>query len=136
MFGGAGYGWMMGGLTAPGWMRGGSLPAWMMGSNENPGRVMGRLFADAPGPRVNAGQATKLGNETPTGARVDRAHNRIIFNTSTVRLAVLASPSMPSEFFRIARMTNPTVVVPAGAHVRIEVVNSDADMAHGFVTAP
>jgi rusticyanin len=35
--------------------------------------------------------------------------------------------------FEIAGIVNPTVVVPAGAHVSIEVINADDDMAHGLV---
>lgn len=40
---------------------------------------------------------------------------------------------MPAESFRIAGMTNSTVVVPKGAAVSIELVNADSDMAHGLV---
>jgi rusticyanin len=50
-----------------------------------------------------------------------------------VNLAVLASPSMPAESFRIAGMTNPAITVPAGAHVSIQLFNADTDMAHGLV---
>lgn len=53
-----------------------------------------------------------------------------------VRLAVLASPPMPAESFRIAGMTNPAISVPARARVTIELVNADADMAHGLVIMP
>jgi rusticyanin len=135
----AGYEWMTGtGTASPGWMAGGTLPAAMMstrmmGGSSDPGRVMGTLFANAPGPRVSAAQATALGTQVPTGAQVSRAANTITFTTANVTLAVLASPSMPAESFRIAGMTNPTISVPAGAHVTIELVNADADMAHGLV---
>jgi rusticyanin len=50
-----------------------------------------------------------------------------------VSLAVLASPSMPAESFRVAGMTDPAVSVPAGAHVSIQLINTDTDMAHGLV---
>jgi hypothetical protein len=43
---------------------------------------------------------------------------------------------MPAESFRIAGMTNPAISVPAGAHVSIELVNADDDMAHGLVIMP
>ena len=47
---------------------------------------------------------------------------------------MLASPSGgPDETFRIAGMTNPAIVVPAGAQVRIDVINADPDTAHGLV---
>jgi uncharacterized cupredoxin-like copper-binding protein len=33
-------------------------------------------------------------------------------------------------------MTDPSISVPAGAHVTIELINADADMAHGMVIMP
>ena len=49
-------------------------------------------------------------------------------------LAVLASPSGgPDETFRIAGMTNPAIVVPAGARVSIEIIKADPGTAHGLV---
>lgn len=133
MRGRAGYAWMMGGADAPAWMRGQQLPGFMMGGGSDPGAVMGRLFADAPGPRVSPTEAARLGGTVPAGATVDRAARRLVFAASSVHLVVLASPSMPAENFRIAGMTNPTVVVPEGARVSFELVNADADMAHGLV---
>jgi rusticyanin len=52
-----------------------------------------------------------------------------------VKFATVASPSMPAEDFRIAGLTNPSVVVPADSKVQVELVNADPDMAHGFVVA-
>ena len=130
----AGYQWMAGGTSAPGWMRGGALPGSMMGTSTDPGKIMGRLWANAPGPRVSAAVAATLGSQVPAGARIDRAANTITFATTTVRLSILASPSGgPDETFRIAGMTNPAIVVPAGARVSIEVINADPDTAHGLV---
>jgi rusticyanin len=130
----AGYQWMTGGTGAPGWMSGGTLPTPMMGASTDPGTIMGRLWADAPGPRVSAAQAAALGNQVPAGARVDRAANAITFSTTTVRLTVLASPSGgPDETFRAAGLTNPQIAVPAGAQVSIQVINADPGTAHGLV---
>ena len=133
MMGTAGYQWMMGGASAPGWMRGGTLPSAMMGGSSDPGTVMGRLFADAPSPRVSPARAQRLGSTAPAGAVIDRAARSITFTSHDVHLTVLASPLMPAENFRIAGMTNPTVTVPAGAHVTITLINADDDMAHGLV---
>ena len=129
----AGYRWMLGGTGAPGWMRGGALPGSMMGSGADPGTVMGSLWADAPGPRVSPAEAARLGSQIPAGARVSRAARTITFTSRSVTLVALASPSMPAESFRIAGMTNPDVIVPAGARVSIELINADHDMAHGLV---
>jgi rusticyanin len=138
MMGQSGYEWMTGGNGAPGWMRGGTLPGFMMSgaAGTDPGTVMGTLFANEPGPRVSPDRATVLGSQVPAGAGIDRAARTITFTTTSVNLAVLASPSMPAESFRIAGMTNPAINVPAGAHVTIELVNADADMAHGLVIMP
>lgn len=133
MAGTTGYGWMMGGTAAPGWMTGGTLPGFMTGGNTDPGKVMGSLFADAPGPRVSETDATRLGNQVPAGATADRDANTLTFTSPDVAVTVLASPSMPAENFRIAGMTNPTVSVPAGARVSIDFINADGDMAHGLV---
>jgi rusticyanin len=136
----AGYQWMTGGGTAsPAWMAGGTLPAammstGMMGGSTDPGKVMGTLFAGAPGPRVSAAQAAVLGSQAPAGAQVSRAANTITFTTATVRLAIVASPSGgPDETFRIAGLVNPRIIVPAGARVTIQLVNADPDTAHGLV---
>jgi rusticyanin len=129
----AGYRWMTGGTSAPGWMRGGALPATMMGAGTDPGTVMGTLFADAPGPRVSPAAAQQLGRQAPAGASIERAARTVTFSTRSVHLVVLASPSMPAESFRIAGLTNPAISVPAGAHVTIELINADGDMAHGLV---
>ena len=132
--GGISYGWMMGGTGAPGWMRGGSIPAAMMGPSADAAVVMGRLFADAPGPRVGAAEAARLGNDVPAGSTVDRARDRIAFPGAADRLVVLASPAGgPAEAFRVAGLVNPAITVRSGARVTIEVVNADPGAAHGLV---
>jgi rusticyanin len=143
MMGGSGYGWMMsaagyrwmfGGTSAPAWMRGEQLPASMMGTGTDPGQIMGRLWANAPSPRVSPGQAAALGTRAPAGANIDRAARTITFTTSNVHLAAVASPAGgPDETFRIAGMVNPTITVPAGAKVSVQVINADPDTAHGLV---
>jgi hypothetical protein len=134
MMGGSGYRWMMGGLDAPAWMRGQALPGAMMGTSSNPGKVMGALFANAPGARVSPAEAARLGGQVPAGATASRTQNNIAFSGTSVRFTVLASAAGGrDETFRIAGMTNPTVIVKAGARVSIEVINTDSDTAHGLV---
>jgi hypothetical protein len=92
------------------------------------------LFADAPGPRVSPAEATRLGSQVPAGATAGPTQNKITFSGASVRFTVLASPpGGQDETFRIAGMTNPTIVVKAGARVSIEVINADPDTAHGLV---
>ena len=134
MMGAAGYRWMFGGTSAPAWMRGDHLPAAMMGTGTDPGQVMGRLWANAPGPRVSPSQAGRYGDQVPSGARIDQAARTITFTTPSVHLVALASPAGgPDETFRIAGVVNPTVTVPAGARVSIQVINSDPGTSHGLV---
>ena len=87
-----------GATGAPGWMRGGTLPASMMGGSAgaDPGAAMGALFANAPGPRVSAAQAQRLGAQAPAGASIDQGAHTITFTTVNVNLVVLASPAATS----------------------------------------
>jgi hypothetical protein len=106
----------------------------MMGTASDPGKIMGALFANAPGARVSPAEATRLGGQIPVGATASRIQHKITFSGTSVRFTVLASPAGGrDETFRIVGMTNPTVVVKAGARVSIEVINADADTAHGLV---
>ena len=135
----AGYRWMTGSTGVPGWMRGGRFPAFMMsrgmmGAGTDPGKVMGRLWAEAPGPRATPAQAARAGGQIPPGAHINHAARAITFTTGSVHLAAVASPAGgPDETFRIAGMVNPKITVPAGAHVSIQVINADPDTAHGLV---
>jgi len=134
MSGRSGFRWMMGGAAAPAWMRGHALPGYMMGTARDPGKVMGALWANGPGPRVGPAQAARLGSLTPAGAVLDRAANRITFTGTSVRLVVVASPpGGRDESFRIAGLVNPAITVKAGARVSIEIINADPDTAHGLV---
>jgi rusticyanin len=134
MMGAPGYRWMTGTGGVPGWMHGGRLPGYMMGTSTDPGKVMGRFWANAPGPRVTPAQAARLGGQAPANARINRAANTITFTAASASFAVVASPpGGPDETFRIAGLVNPTVIVPAGARVSIEVINADPDTAHGLV---
>ena len=105
----------------------------MMGGSADPGTIMGSLFANAPGPRLTAAEATNLGDSVPSGAVADASAHRLTFSGKDASFTVLASPSMPQENFEIAGMVDPAVVVPQGAQVTLQFVNADTDMAHGFV---
>ena len=133
MMGQSGYTWMMGGASAPGWMSGGSLPNTMMGAGGDPGTIMGSLFANAPGPRLSASEATALGESVPSGAVAEASAHRLTFSGKSVSFTVVASPSMAPDNFEVAGMVDPTVVVPLGAQVTIQFVNANTDVAHGLV---
>ncbi len=134
MMGPRGYRWMMGGTSEPGWMRGGRLPGPMMGTTTDPGKVMGGLWANAPGLRVSASEAARLGSQVPAGASINQTKRTVSFAATSVHLVAVASPAGgPDETFRIAGLVNPTLIVPAGSRVHIEVINADPDTAHGLV---
>ena len=134
MMGGTGYRWMTGGTGAPAWMRGHALPGFMMGTSRDPGKVMGALWANGPGPRVSPAQAARLGSLVPAGATLDRPANRISFTGTSASLVVLASPAGgPDETFRTAGLVNPAITVKAGTRVSIQIINADPDTAHGLV---
>jgi rusticyanin len=106
----------------------------MMGASTDPGTIMGRFWANAPGPRVSPAGAARLASQIPAGAHVSRTAGTITFTTTRVRLAVLASPAAgPDESYRIAGLVNPTLIIPAGATVAIHLINADPDTAHGLV---
>ncbi len=95
--------------------------------------AMGSALAGRVGQPISQAQATALGAATPAGATIDRAANRITFTTTDVRLAVLASPPDGKDLtFRIAGLVNPTIVVPGGATVSVQLINADPDMSHNF----
>ena len=55
----------------------------------------------------------------------------------TTRHGALNQSTTSAYRVAIAGLTNPTIVVPAGARVSIQLINADTDMAHGLVvTSP
>ena len=121
-------GWGSSGFMGPGMMGGG-----MLGNGSAMGQAMGSALAGRVGQPISQAEATAVGGATPAGATVDQAAKRITFGSSDVRFAVLASPSDgPDLTFRIAGLTNPTIVVPRGATVTVELVNADPDMSHNW----
>ncbi len=100
----------------PGWMHGDRLPGYMMGVSTDPGTIMGRFWASAPGPRVSAADAARLGSQIPAGAHLSLTADTITFTATSIRLAVVPSPiAGPDETYRIGGLVNPTLIVPAGA---------------------
>ena len=120
---GSGAGWGPFGFMGPG----------MMGGGNGMGQAMGSALAGRVGQPISQAEAAALGAASPAGATVDQAAKRITFQTSDVQLAVLASPpDGPDMTFRIAGLVNPTIVVPAGARVTVQLINADPDMSHNW----
>ncbi len=101
------------------------------------GRMMGAFLSGAQVPRVTRSQAIALGNAVPTGATADRATNQLVFRTNEVQLTLLASPPWGKDMtFRVAGLTDPTIIVPQGAQVRVDLINADNDTSHGWLLTP
>lgn len=106
----------------PGMMGGGG----MMGSRQGAAGVAGAAIAPA--------DADALGKDRPAGSEIDRAANSITFTGREVQLAILAAPADgPDETFRLAGLTNPTIVVPSGAQVTLRLINADEGMPHNWL---
>ncbi len=133
---GESYGYMMGGSAAPGWEQGGSLPGYMMGGSGSPGEIMGRQFANGPGPRISSSAASTAAQAVPSGARIDRARRTVTFSTTQVHLNVVATMTGSTDGFEVAGMSNPSIVVPRNSTLEISFVNADQDMAHGLAIVP
>lgn len=120
------------------------MPGGVVGQSGGPfsrsdvmGRMMGAFLSGAQIPRITRSEAVALGNAMPSGATVDRATNQLVFRTSVVRLTILTSPPWGKDMtFRVAGLTNPMIVVPQGAQVRVALVNADNDTSHAWLLTP
>ncbi len=131
--GGTGPGWFGDQGAAGGSGVGGGAPGWGIGGM-GPGMMGVGGGAGVAGQPVASDEAASLGAAVPAGATLDRSSNTITFTGTTVALTVLASPSDgPDETFRIAGLTNPTLVVPRGAEVTLRLINADFGMVHNWL---
>lgn len=130
---GSTYYGMMGGYAAPGTASQGSVPYYgMMGG-----------YAAGAGSSTNAATGTvgvaaaqRLAKQLPSGATIDRARNTIAFRSQDVKLAAVAAPAGGPELsFEVAGLINPTIVVPHGANVSVQVLNDDTAAPHDFVVS-
>ncbi len=65
--------------------------------------------------------------------QVDAATNQIRYTTRDVTLVAVGSPpGHEGEYWQVNGRVNPSVIVPTGAQVTLEVINGDPDMPHGW----
>lgn len=65
--------------------------------------------------------------------RVDRVHKQISMDTvNNVHITALAGPSSDMFSFQIDLQTNPTIRIPKGSRLTLNVVNLDEDMPHNL----
>lgn len=124
------FAWITGGKEAPGWEAGRDLPMFLLPwEAQGAGSYMGWLFAGAPGPVLKGVAAERAATGVPAGASVDAVANTVRFSRPSVSFEVAA---LPGHRFRVAGLSSPTVVVPYGATVRIDLVAVDSTSAHGL----
>lgn len=122
--------WITGGKEAPGWEAGRDLPTFLLPwQAQGPGSYMGWLFAGAPGPVLKGAAAERAAAGVPAGASVDAVANTVRFSRPTVSFKVAA---LPGHRLRVAGLSSPTVIVPYGAVVRMDLVVEDTTSAHGL----
>ena len=131
--GGASPGWFGTRSAAAGSGGSGDTPGWGI-TGMGPGMMGFGAGAGVAGQPVASDEAAALGAGVPAGATLDRTSNTITFTGASVALTVLASPpDGPDETFRIAGLTNPTLVMPRGAQVTLQLINADAGMPHNWL---
>jgi rusticyanin len=98
------------------------------------GRRAGTALAGRAPQTVSLAQTRALGDRVPPGASVDKASDTITFTGISVSFTVVAvPPGGPDMTFRVAGLTNPALVLPAGAQVTVQFINGDSDEAHGWL---
>lgn len=155
---GRGYGMgpgMMGGYGTGAWQRGASDsraydpdgwsmgPGMMGGYGMGPGMMGG--FADHPvdstwvGRVFTHAQVVKYLHDSANQGRVDTKANAAIYSGTEITInMVTVQPGHDDQTFEVAGLTNPTLVVPRGATVHLNLVNMDYgdNMEHGLIITP
>jgi rusticyanin len=97
-------------------------------------RKAGTALAGRAPQTVSLARTRALGDQVPAGARVDKASDTITFTGRSVSFTVVAvPPGGPDMAFRVAGLTDPALVLPAGAQVTVQFINGDSDEAHGWL---
>ena len=114
---------------------GGSAPA-NPGAGSDPATLLGQKLAGNGQQAISLARTEALSNQLPAGAEVDAQTKTVRFTTRQVSLVVVASPPTGDMKFRTGGINNPTIVVPAHAHITLEFINGDHDMAHMWLLQP
>lgn len=85
--------------------------------------------------RLSPTQVNSLIIQSERGVKIDRKTNTITYTTSQVFIVPLAAPAalhIPGMQWEINGLINPTVIVPKGATVKVDLINADKGYMHGF----
>ncbi len=80
--------------------------------------------------------ATAMIQASSNGATMDIATNTVTYTGNDITLDVIAvQPGKPDTTFEIAGLVDPTIKIPRGATITLNLVNMDygTDMAHGII---
>ncbi len=102
-------------------------------SGSNYSGINGNGAIGLVGPKFSKMAANQLANEVPTNSVVNRGADTATFHDASVSFAALVSGSVVGMYsFENANLANPTVTVPVGSGMNVEVVNADGDTPHGL----
>lgn len=93
----------------------------MMGGRFNPNNQT--IVSDNT---VKSDEAVSLAN-----AQVNKSDNTITYSGNEIKIVMLGGPEGADGKFVIGGLVNPTLNVPRGARVTLELVNEDEGMPHG-----
>jgi rusticyanin len=80
---------------------------------------------------LSASQVSSLPNSMTRGSLSPDKHT-LTFSKKMVHLVVQSGPASDMLSYRIAGLRNPTLVVPAGATLKVLFINTDDDMMHNL----
>lgn len=99
------------------------------------GSGAGGMMGAASGSTWTPAQVAALVRQSEQGVTIDRATNTITYHRANDLLVPLAAPAalhLKGMQWEIDGLINPTVVVPQGAHMTVDLVNADQGYMHGF----
>lgn len=76
--------------------------------------------------------AAAAANQPATHGMISSNKKMLTFSQKTVRLVARSGPASDMLSYRINGLRNPTLVVPAGATVKVLYINTDDDMTHNL----
>ncbi|MDA8207284.1 MAG: hypothetical protein M0Z36_14575 [Thermaerobacter sp.] len=126
-----------GGLSGFGGMMASAMNPYMGNTHAVMGDVGfgGNMMGTASGSVWTSAQVSALVQKSERGVTIDRVTNTITYHSSHDLVVPLAAPAalhLPGMQWEIDGLINPTVVVPRGARVTVDLVNADQGYMHGF----